>query len=62
MAELCVAFKNRGVVGFDLAGTEYNYPAKDHKQAFQLVIDNNVNCTAHAGEAFGPESIAQAIH
>jgi adenosine deaminase len=62
MAELCVAFKNRGVVGFDLAGAEYNYPAKHHKQAFQLILDNNVNCTAHAGEAYGPESIAQAIH
>jgi adenosine deaminase len=62
MAELCVAFKNRGVIAFDLAGAEYNYPAKDHKQAFQLILDNNVNCTAHAGEAYGPESIAQAIH
>jgi adenosine deaminase len=49
-------------VGFDLAGAEYNYPAKDHKPAFQLILDNNVNCTAHAGEAYGPESIAQAIH
>jgi adenosine deaminase len=62
MAELCVAYKNRGVVGFDLAGAEYNFPAKDHKRAFQLILDNNVNCTAHAGEAYGPESIAQAIH
>jgi adenosine deaminase len=62
MAELCVAFKHRGVIGFDLAGAEYNYPAKDHKQAFQLILNNNVNCTAHAGEAYGPESIAQAIH
>jgi len=62
MAELCVAFKNRGVVGFDLAGAEYNFPAKDHKAAFQLILNNNVNCTAHAGEAYGPESIAQAIH
>ncbi len=62
MAELCVAFKNRGVLGFDLAGAELNYPAKDHKEAFQLILDNNVNCTAHAGEAYGPESIAQAIH
>jgi len=62
MAELCVAFKNRGVIGFDLAGSEVNNPAKLHRQAFQLVIDNNINCTAHAGEAFGPDSIAQAIH
>ena len=62
LAELCVAYKNRGVVGFDLAGAEMNFPAKDHKDAFQLILKNNVNCTAHAGEAYGPESIAQAIH
>src|SRR5262245_59778341 len=42
IAELCVAFKNRGVVGFDLAGSEINYPAKVHRHAFQLVIDNNI--------------------
>ena len=62
MAELAVAFKHRGVVGFDLAGSEVNNPAKEHMSAFQLILDNNVNCTAHAGEAFGPDSIAQAIH
>ena len=62
LAELCVAYKHRGVVGFDLAGAELNFPAKDHKAAFQLILRNNVNCTAHAGEAYGPESIAQAIH
>jgi adenosine deaminase len=62
MAELAVAYKGRGVVGFDLAGAEYDHPAKHHKAAFQLVRDNNINVTIHAGEAFGPESIAQAIH
>src|SRR5262245_26905386 len=62
IAELCVAFKNRGVVGFDLAGSEVNNPAKIHRQAFQLVIDNNINCTAHAGESFGPDSVHHAIH
>jgi len=62
MAELAVAYKNRGVVGFDLAGAEYDHPAKHHKAAFQLVRDNNINTTIHAGEAYGPESIAQAIH
>jgi adenosine deaminase len=62
MAELAVAYKGRGVVGFDLAGAEQDYPAKKHKLAFKLVHDNNVNCTIHAGEAYGPQSIAQAIH
>ncbi|WP_437326610.1 adenosine deaminase [Sorangium sp. So ce381] len=62
MAELAVAYKGRGVVGFDLAGAEYDHPAKHHKAAFQLVRQNNINCTIHAGEAYGPESIAQALH
>ena len=62
MAELAVAYKGRGVVGFDLAGAEYDHPAKHHKGAFQLVRSNNINTTIHAGEAYGPESIAQALH
>jgi adenosine deaminase len=62
LAELAVAYKNRGVVGYDLAGAEEGYPSKDHHDAFQLILNNNVNVTIHAGEAFGPESIAQAVH
>jgi adenosine deaminase len=62
MAELAIAFKHAGVVGFDLAGAEVDYPAKDHVDAFRLILNNNVNCTLHAGEAYGPESIHQAIH
>jgi adenosine deaminase len=62
MAELAVAYKNRGVVGFDLAGAEYDHPAKHHREAFQLIRNNNINSTIHAGEAYGPDSIRQAIH
>ncbi len=62
LAELCVAYKNRGVVGYDLAGDEYNHPAKNHKEAFYLIINNNINTTVHAGEASGPDSIHQALH
>ncbi len=62
LAELAVAYKNKGVCGFDLAGAEYDYPAKRHREAFYLVRNNNVNSTCHAGEAYGPESIHQAIH
>ncbi|MCH8304866.1 MAG: adenosine deaminase [Candidatus Marinimicrobia bacterium] len=62
LAELAVAFKNRGVVGYDLAGQEENFPAKDHMEAFYLTLNNNLNLTIHAGEAYGPESIHQAIH
>lgn len=62
MAELAVAYKGRGVTGFDLAGAEYDHPAKKHKEAFALIRKNNINITIHAGEAYGPESIEQAIH
>ncbi len=62
LAELTIAFKSKGVVGFDLAGNEDNYPAKDHKDAFYLIRTNNVPCTVHAGEAWGPGSIKQALH
>jgi len=62
LANLTVAFKDRGVVAFDLAGAEYNYPAKKHREAFYTVVNANVAATIHAGEAYGPESIAQALH
>ncbi len=62
LADLAKAYKNRGVVAFDLAGAEENNPAKHHKEAFYQILNNNINCTAHAGEAYGPESIHQAIH
>ena len=62
LADLCVRYKNKGVVGFDLAGAEENYPAKDHREAFYMILNHNINATIHAGEAFGPSSIHQAIH
>jgi adenosine deaminase len=62
LANLTVAYKGRGVVAFDLAGAEYNFPAKKHKEAFYTVIDHNMATTVHAGEAYGAESISQALH
>ncbi|HEY6907654.1 MAG TPA: adenosine deaminase [Ignavibacteriaceae bacterium] len=61
IAELAVNFKERGVVGFDLAGEEGGYPPKKHIDAFQFIQRANFNITIHAGEAFGKESIWQAI-
>jgi adenosine deaminase len=62
LAELAVAYKNAGVVAFDLAGQEKDYPAKKHREAFYKILNNNINTTVHAGEAFGPKSIHQALH
>jgi adenosine deaminase len=62
LADLTVQFKGRGVVAFDLAGAEYNNPAKMHRESFYRVGNANVAATIHAGEAYGPESIHQALH
>lgn len=61
MAELAVDFRERGVVGFDLAGEEGGFPPKKHVDAFHYIQRENFNITIHAGEGFGKESIWQAI-
>lgn len=61
IAELAVDFRHKGVVGFDLAGEEGGYPPKKHIPAFQFIQRENFNITIHAGEAFGKESIWQAL-
>ncbi len=62
LSQLAVQWKDRGVVAFDLAGAEENFPAKDHLEAFYNTMNNNQNVTIHAGENFGPASIHQALH
>ena len=62
LSKLAVSWKGRGVVAFDLAGEEEDFPAKDHLEAFYNTMNNNQNVTIHAGEGFGPASIHQALH
>ncbi len=61
MAELAVAFRDRGAVAFDLAGDEMGHPPKTHLDAFHYCQRENFNITVHAGEAFGSASIWQAL-
>ena len=49
------------VVAFDLAGAEAGHPASDHVAAYDYVHEHFLKKTVHAGEAYGPESIFQAI-
>lgn len=49
------------VVGFDLAGEEKGYPAGTHFEAFQYAHRHFLKKTVHAGEAYGPPSIYQAV-
>lgn len=60
-AELAIRCRDAGVVGFDLAGGEDGFPPKKHVEAFQAIERANFYITIHAGEAYGPESIWQAL-
>jgi adenosine deaminase len=61
VAETAIRYRDRGVVGFDIAGREAGYPPTLHLDAFQYLQRENFHFTIHAGEAFGPASIWEAI-
>jgi adenosine deaminase len=61
IAELAVANRDRGVVGFDIAGAEAGNPPTRHLDAFEYLSRENAHFTIHAGEAFGLASIWQAL-
>ena len=60
-ADLAVAFRDAGVVGFDIAGAEDGFPPADHLTAFERLRRESVPFTIHAGEAHGLPSIHQAL-
>jgi adenosine deaminase len=62
IARLSVAYRDKGVVAFDLAGGEAGRPAGAHRAAFDVAADGLLGITVHAGEAAGAESIADALH
>jgi adenosine deaminase len=61
IAELAVAFRDGGVVGFDIAGAEAGFPPTRHLDAFEYLRRENFHFTIHAGEGFGLPSIWEAI-
>jgi adenosine deaminase len=61
IAELAIQFRDRGVVGFDIAGAEAGYPPTRHLDAFEYMREQNGRFTIHAGEGFGLPSIHEAI-
>ncbi len=61
IAELSIAWRERGVAGFDIAGAEAGYPPTRHLDAFEYLQRENSHFTIHAGEAFGLPSIWQAL-
>jgi adenosine deaminase len=61
IAELAVAHRKNGVVGFDYAGPEAGFSPTRHKQAFAWLNAQLMPVTLHAGEADGKDSIRDAI-
>ena len=61
IAELSIAWRDAGVVGFDIAGAEAGFPPTRHLDAFEYLQRQNFHFTIHAGEAFGLPSIWEAI-
>jgi adenosine deaminase len=62
IARLSVAYRDRGVVAFDLAGGEAGRPPAVHQAAFDIAAEGCLGITVHAGEAAGAASIAEAVH
>src|SRR5881296_1442787 len=62
LARAAADYRAAGVVGFDLAGAEHGFPARDHRAAFVYAAQHGMACTCHAGEGDGPHSIHQALH
>lgn len=61
IAHLAIAWRDRGVAGFDIAGAEAGFPPTRHLDAFEYLQRENSHFTIHAGEAFGLPSIWEAI-
>ena len=62
LAELAVAYRHHGVVGFDLAGGEVGNPARLHAAAFEYARSHDLACTCHAGEGDDARSVREAVH
>lgn len=61
IAELAVRHRNRGAVGFDIAGAENGFLPSRFADAFTYLAQHQFPATVHAGEAAGIESIVDAL-
>ena len=60
-AAAVVKYRNKGVVGFDIAGPEDGFPPTKQLETFEYLRKENAHFTIHAGEAYGLPSIWEAI-
>ncbi len=60
-ARLALAYRDSGVIGFDLAGAEFGHPPNDHAAALRVARDGGMPLTLHAGEADAAERVVEAL-
>ncbi len=61
VVRLAIDYRDRGVVGFDIAGPEVGFSNLDHTGALRVAHEADIPVTLHAGDESGPDSIAEAI-
>ena len=61
VAELAIRSIEDKVVGFDLAGPEYNFPPSKHLEACLMINESDIGLTIHAGEAADISYIEEAV-
>jgi adenosine deaminase len=61
LARVALAYRDRGIVGLDLAGDEARYPAHPFIDIFREARREGLHVTVHAGEAGDPRNVEEAI-
>jgi adenosine deaminase len=61
IAKMAVEYRDRGVVGLDLAGKETDQSLSNHTTAIRTALEGGIGVTIHAGEEAGPNSIVEAL-
>jgi len=61
IAKLALSYRDKGCVGFDIAGAEAGFPPSRFVDAFTHLAENMFPVTVHAGEADGVDSIRSAL-
>lgn len=61
IVDLAKKYKDKKVVGIDLAGDEFNYSVNLFKEVFEKAKSLKIPFTIHSGEARGADSVADAV-
>ncbi|GGE75894.1 adenosine deaminase [Nesterenkonia cremea] len=61
VVEVALRHRDKGVLGFDIAGPEAGFPPSKFAGAFTRLAEEMLPATVHAGEADGVESVRDAL-